>query len=154
VGPDGLHLVLHDAVVGGVVVLEDVEVVEPEVGQDLLELVPRVDGAHEMGAAELLQAERERALIGVVPGQGLGDAVGEGRERAQPGFEAAVGGGLELVLDPTLGAAIQDFFYGFRPRAVAEAVHDETGNARSDGRLTHATPSDELELFAWTASVY
>jgi hypothetical protein len=52
-GPQGLTLVLSDEELHGPLLRIDVEVVQPEVNEDLVELALAVDGAHHLGLLQL-----------------------------------------------------------------------------------------------------
>jgi len=74
-------------------------VVEPEIDQDLLELVLAVDGPDDLGRVQLVENGCDRALVGVVEGQDLGDRVAERGQAAQPGVQLGISGRVELLLD-------------------------------------------------------
>ena len=99
--------------------------------QYLLELVLPVDGPYDLRVRELVEDHPDRARVGVVEGEHARGRVGEGRVAGQPLVELRVGPGVELLLDPLRGAALQDGVDLARAGAVprpAQQVLDDTGS--------------------------
>jgi hypothetical protein len=77
----------------------------------------------------------QRAGVGLVAAQVLGDRIGERRKGAETGVEASIGTGFELLEGPALDPAVEDLFNALRARAVAQSIEGKAGDPWSDGRV-------------------
>ena len=149
VRPHRVALVGRDREAVEAVAHEHVEVVEPEVDQQLLQLVAGVDRAHHLGGGELVEDEAERPAVGVVEREHLRGRVAERGIGREPRVELGVRARGELLLDPVRQALVEHGRDLAGARAVPGPVQEVLGDAGTErlGRCQGGL------LTAWTASM-